>query len=161
MEAVDRDEYFIPALKNNILWDMADSIPEIDFSPITHPKIYMYWLSGNGCLHSLSLLLFFLYKWQVKDLPILASRMWVWANSNDSVKVLPFFSSPFPVTITAASGMRVNTRNLPTSWQARAAPTAMLSIVPTRRPAELFGQTVPTTGTHLLCVKLPVTGEKG
>jgi hypothetical protein len=65
------------------------------------------------------------------------------------------------MTMTAALGMRVNTRNLPTSWQARAAPTAMRSIVPTRLPAELFGQTVPTTGTRLLSVKLPVTGEKG
>jgi hypothetical protein len=65
------------------------------------------------------------------------------------------------MTMTAGSGMRVNTRNLPTSWLARAALTAMRSIVPTRQPAELFGQTVQTTGTRLLSVKLPVTGEKG
>ncbi len=65
------------------------------------------------------------------------------------------------MTMTAASGMRVNTRNLPTSWLAMAAPTAMRSIVPTRQPVELFGLAVPTTGTRLLSVKLPVTGEKG
>jgi hypothetical protein len=78
-------------------------------------------------------------------------------------KNMAFFPYSFSVTMTAsaASGMRVNTHNLPTSWQARAAPTAMRSTVPTRRPVELFGLTVPTTGTHLLSVKLPVTGEKG